>query len=278
MIHTQTFSSLRPWPRLLVFGAIHGNEPCGTVWIQDIIHRLISGDLSLVTWSVTFVPICNPFAYAKKIRQVNHNLNRIFIPNHHDDPEYRCADFLTWLCQTHDVLLDIHSAHTPWPANVFQDYIDSLHTDLARATGISTIIQWRPEVYQDTEAMDTCRFMHSLAKPSVLVECGQHDDPRAPACASRVIENIMIHTGLIQWEKKIWDWQWLTLRLTERVLKDRSGQFARIFDHCEPLIPWEVIVRYDDGEVVYAWEDEAIVFPKHCCSLGDEWWYRATIV
>ncbi|MCS6982628.1 MAG: hypothetical protein NZL83_00375 [Candidatus Absconditabacterales bacterium] len=112
-------------------------------------------------------------------------------------PEYRCADFLSKLCHEHDVLLDIHSAHTDGLANVFQNYLDDKHTALAKATGIGTIIQGRPSVYQDVDAMDTCRYMYSLDKLSVLVGCGQHNDPRAGACAYVVIENILVHLGLL---------------------------------------------------------------------------------
>ncbi|MCS6982627.1 MAG: hypothetical protein NZL83_00370 [Candidatus Absconditabacterales bacterium] len=66
--------------------------------------------------------------------------------------------------------------------------------------------------------------------------------------------------------------------MTDRVVKSREGKFARDFLHCERLIPGEVVVQYNDGEEICAWINEAIVFPNNFSRLGDERWYRATIL
>jgi predicted deacylase len=60
-----------------------------------------------VAGSVTFVPITNPLAYAKGVRNGDRNLNRNLFPN--DDPqdfEDRIANWLCPLLGQHDVLLD----------------------------------------------------------------------------------------------------------------------------------------------------------------------------
>ena len=56
------FKSLRyagraPGPRLIVLGAVHGNETCGTRAIERVLAELDSGALALAAGSVTFVPV-----------------------------------------------------------------------------------------------------------------------------------------------------------------------------------------------------------------------------
>jgi predicted deacylase len=57
-----SYQSLRPGPRLLVLGAVHGNETSGTQGILRVLGEIESKALSLVAGSVTFVPITNPLA------------------------------------------------------------------------------------------------------------------------------------------------------------------------------------------------------------------------
>ena len=54
-----------PGSRLIITGAVHGNETCGTKAIQRVMQELDSGALIIRNGAVTFVPIANPLAYAK---------------------------------------------------------------------------------------------------------------------------------------------------------------------------------------------------------------------
>jgi uncharacterized protein len=86
MQHTQSFDGLQfkhltyravlPGPKLIVLGAVHGNEICGTHGIAKVMAKLDSGELNLVRGVVTFVPITNPLAYRLKQRNGDRNLNR----------------------------------------------------------------------------------------------------------------------------------------------------------------------------------------------------------
>ena len=67
-------------PRVIFLGAVHGNEACGTTAIRRAIATLQSGELTLLQGCVTFVPICNPRAYAENTRFIDRNLNRHFYP------------------------------------------------------------------------------------------------------------------------------------------------------------------------------------------------------
>ena len=104
------FKGLAPGPRLVVTGAVHGNETCGTQAITRVLAEVNSGKIPIVAGEVTFVPVTNPLAYAKGERSGDRNLNRNLSPT--SDPKEFEDHVANWLCPIlarHDVLLDLHS-------------------------------------------------------------------------------------------------------------------------------------------------------------------------
>ena len=73
-------TGLQPGPRLIVTGAVHGNETAGTRGIRRVLAEIDAGTLDIVRGSVTFVPVCNPLAYAHGRRMGERNLNRRLQP------------------------------------------------------------------------------------------------------------------------------------------------------------------------------------------------------
>ena len=71
-LRTVSYHGLKPGPRLLVLGAVHGNEICGTRAITQILAELDSGKLAIERGSVTFVPVTNPLAYQRVQRLAGH--------------------------------------------------------------------------------------------------------------------------------------------------------------------------------------------------------------
>src|SRR5262245_64452979 len=106
--------ALTPGPRLIVLGAVHGNETCGTRAIERVLREHDAGAWRLSRGSVTFVPVANPLAYQRGQRMGERNLNRNLRPNGEPlDNEDRIANVLCPLLAEHDVLLDLHSFHSP---------------------------------------------------------------------------------------------------------------------------------------------------------------------
>ena len=100
--------------RLIVLGAVHGNETCGTQAIEALLPELDSGRLAIQRGCLTLVPVANPLAYARGTRQGDRNLNRRLQPT--DAPreyEDHVANLLCPLLAEHDVLLDLHSFRSP---------------------------------------------------------------------------------------------------------------------------------------------------------------------
>src|SRR3954453_9313256 len=104
------FTAIAPGPRLVVTGAVHGNETCGTVAIRRVLDDIEHGRLAVEAGQVTFVPVTNPLAYERGQRQGDRNLNRKLTPT--DEPREFEDHVANWLCPLlarHDVLLDLHS-------------------------------------------------------------------------------------------------------------------------------------------------------------------------
>ncbi|MES2415781.1 MAG: succinylglutamate desuccinylase/aspartoacylase family protein [Pseudomonadota bacterium] len=112
-LRSHSFHGLEPGPRLLVLGAVHGNEVCGALAIAQIIRDIDSGTLVLACGTLSFVPITNPLAHQLKRRTGDRNLNRnMTVTTNPQDYEDRIANVLCPVLEAHDVLLDLHSFHT----------------------------------------------------------------------------------------------------------------------------------------------------------------------
>ena len=96
-------------PRLIVTGAVHGNETAGTKGIRRVLQEIDSGELEILRGLVTFVPVCNPLAYNQMQRVGDRNLNRRLQPTATpQDNEDRIANLLCPMLAEHEVLLDLH--------------------------------------------------------------------------------------------------------------------------------------------------------------------------
>ncbi|HPH14216.1 MAG TPA: succinylglutamate desuccinylase/aspartoacylase family protein, partial [Burkholderiaceae bacterium] len=113
LLRIHQFAALQPGLRLIVLGAVHGNETGGTRGIERVLAELDAGALTIQRGTVTFVPVTNPLAYHKRQRMGDRNLNRNLYPNAEPkDYEDHIANVLCPLLSAHDVLLDLHSFHT----------------------------------------------------------------------------------------------------------------------------------------------------------------------
>ena len=62
-IETVRFTGLDRGPKLIVVGAVHGNETCGPQAILRAIDDCRAGRLSIRRGEVTFLPVANMKAY-----------------------------------------------------------------------------------------------------------------------------------------------------------------------------------------------------------------------
>ena len=312
MLRQHHFSALLPGPRLIVLGAVHGNEVAGTRGIERVVAELDSGALSLARGSVTFVPITNPLAYEKQQRAGDRNLNRNLRPvAEPQDYEDHIANVLCPLLARHDVLLDLHSfqsAGVPFamlgPQNNTGDLEPfsqakaeealALHLGVGRlvegwlstyAVGVKNrLARTLPDARQQllntdpTYGIGTTEFMRSQGGYAITLECGQHSDPQGAEVAYRAIRNTLAHLGLTDEGVQDSVKDHTLLRLAEVTDRHHAGDtFAQAWKSFDALKAGELIGTRHDGTAVIAPRDGYVVFPNALALPGNEWFYFAQL-
>ncbi|MDB5492191.1 MAG: succinylglutamate desuccinylase [Micavibrio sp.] len=278
IIKSYHFETNIPGPHLLVFGAVHGNEPCGSQAAIQCIGDLEAGKLALTAGSLTIVPVCNPAALEKNQRFLEQNLNRVF--KTHAEPaayEEHLAHELTALVDQCDVLLDLHSQGSEGKPFVFQDYEDEKTEGFAQALGVGTILKGWPEMFAseaDLNAGDTVGYAHWQGKTAVLVECGQHSDPQAKNVAYKTIMNSMIHLGML-------DATGAADRIIPEIIRaqkivtvpDEGWTLRQKWGHLQDVGKDQVLASNAAGQELKAPCDGVVILPKYAAKKGEEWFY-----
>ena len=302
-----SYASPNAGPRLIVTGAVHGNETCGTRGIQRVLAEIESGQIDIVRGQLTLVPVCNPLAYREGRRMGERNLNRRLQPSATpQDYEDRIARVLCrWLAE-HEVLLDLHSFRGPGQPFVMRGPADNrgalepfahatAEAQLAAHVGVRRVVdgwmaayaggvQRRRErgltpgaVHEDPSyGVGTTEYMRSQGGYGVTLECGQHDDVAAPEVAYRAIRQTLALLGLVDQTPQAPSGPFECLTLADVVDRHAADDhFVKAWHSFDPLAAGELIARRADGSEVRAPRAGYIVFPDVAAMPGHEWFYLA---
>lgn len=306
-LHFQSvsFTGQAPGARLIVLGAVHGNETCGTQAIRRVIGEIESGQVDILAGNVTFVPVTNPLAYARQQRMGDRNLNRNLVPT--DAPVEFEDHIANWLCpllEQHDALLDLHSFHTAGEPFVMlgpEDNQGALEPfshaaeeiALALHLGVCRFVEGWLDTYAAGVArrlaagvsareadvnygVGTTEFMRAHGGIALTLECGQHDDPAAPDVAYRAIHNTLAHLGLIAAPAPAATADTEALKLYQVVDRNHADdKLTREWASFEQVSAGEVIGTRHDGTLVVAGHAGYVVFPNPDAQPGQEWFYLA---
>ncbi len=274
-LQVYSYSSVNEGSHFLILWWIHGNESCWTIAINKLIAQLNSWEISLLSWKLTLIPICNPIAFEHKVRFHEENLNRCFNPKSISDSyESRLAEMIREYISWCDYLLDIHSLS--WGTDTFlfkSDY--SWISDLdsfASASWIKQVISWRWEIYQDNWERCTDDYAYNIWIKWVCIECWQHEDPDAPEVAYRSIINMWKHLWLFDWKVDYIADQY-RFHIERLCYKKYDGAFVRSRKHWDAIQAWTVIAKYDNWKKIIAEYDWFLLLPKHWAKKWDEWFY-----
>lgn len=311
---SSTFTGQRPGPKLIVTGAVHGNETCGTEAIKRVLADIHANRIAIVGGAVTFVPVTNPLAYAKRDRVGDRNLNRNLAPN--DKPkdfEDRIANWLCPLLASHDALLDLHSTRATNPPFAMLGPRDNTGTlepfarhreerDLAVRLGVARFVEGWLDAYAEGVArrreraraaglasdplvddprygIGTTEYLRGVGGYAITLECGQHDDPESPNVAYRAILNALAYLGISDSAPPDVVQGAEHLCLSE--VHDRFAEgdrFERQWSSFDALQAGTRIGTRADGTPVIAPQAGYIVFPDNKALPGREWFYLAHAV
>jgi predicted deacylase len=310
-LQVHSFRALQPGPRLIVTGAVHGNETCGTRGIEQVLQDIVQGELTLLRGTLTLVPVCNPLAYQKVQRMGDRNLNRRLQPTATPQQyEDHIANVLCPLLAEHDVLLDLHSFRSPGKPFVLcgpADNTGSLEPfahaaeemALAAHVGVDRIVEGWMTAYaggierrraraaagdpraaaaieDPSYGIGTTEYMRSQGGYAVTLECGQHEDPQAPAVAVHAIHQTLALLGLADLPLAPPRRPFEALKLTTVIDRhDVGDSFVKPWTSFDALADGELIARRADGSEVRAPQAARIVFPDPNARPGHEWFYLA---
>lgn len=308
------FTGLKPGPRLIITGAVHGNETCGTQAIRRVLEDIDQRRISIVGGSVTFVPIVNPLAYARRDRAGDRNLNRNLYP------VARPADFedhvANWLCPllaAHEVLLDLHSTRAQNPAFAMLGPENNSGTlqpfkqfekerALAKRLGVHRFVDgWLSTYAKGVErrvnqgvaggarrnqlntdpryGVGTTEYMRSVGGYAITLECGAHDDAASPEVGYRAILNALAFLGVTSSPPPEPVENYEALRMVEVHDKNNAGDtFSRAWASFDRLGKGDLIATRHDGTRLIAEADGCILFPDAKAEPGNEWFYLAKTV
>jgi len=302
-----TYSGIGAGPRLIITGAVHGNETCGTAGIRRVLAELDDGTLRITRGQLTLVPVCNALAFQRGTREGDRNLNRALGPT--ASPQQFEDHVANWLCPllaAHEVLLDLHSFRNPGEAFVFVGPTDNTgeiepfaqaarEAALARVLGVGRAVDGWLSTYArgvqrrraaagpsaDALALHprfgvgTTEYMRSQGGCALTLECGQHDDPQAPEVAYQAIRRTLAHLQLTD-EAPPPAASLESMSLHEVVDKaDAGDRFARDWQGFDAVQAGELIGTRADGTPVQASEAGWLVFPDPGAKAGGAWFYLA---
>lgn len=293
-IYPHSFYGPAAGPHLLILGAIHGNEKCGSIAMNDrVLPRLRRGEFNIRKGKVTFIPICNPRAYVEDKRFIDANLNRYMGPKHEIvHYEDRLMNQLCPHLKSCDVLVDIHSYTAGGPPFALRgmNFHRGEEEALACSLGMKNLLYGFGDAYRSCNrkydpkaATGTMEYARLTGAYGVTIECGQHKDPNAIDVAERAIYGAMLHVGAIT-ALDIPDHcatsrtplpftDLYHVHLQQVVYKDRDGEMVGNWLHLSKVPKGSVIARYNDGEEVIADRDGVMVMPHPTTPVGTEWWY-----
>lgn len=278
MIKSVRFDALETGPHLVVLGAVHGNEKCGTLAIERLIQELQDGSLSLLRGSLTCVPIANPRAYSENQRFCERNLNRaLYIKETPQAYEDFIDPILCRILDQADVLIDLHSYASSGGAFCFLGNSSEQEISLCRHLGVSDFVYGWSDAFGKAQAdprdsMGTVEYVRSKGGIGTTVECGQHLNSDAPAIAYKVIRAGLAHLNLVDEDVTEQPSQRF-VQMHSVYFKDQAGLLENQWRHYDSVQAGQVLATYESGEAILAPSDGFIVLPKLDAPIGGEWFY-----
>jgi len=272
----------RRHPHVAVFGAVHGNEPCGLRAIERLYAEILADELVLSAGTLTLVH-GNPPASELQERHTRGgvDLNRQFdyrflddIPPHHWTYEHSRALELQPLLESVDVVLDLHSTTAPAPAFAIASPLPS-SLELAVALGLPYVTQgWESPGLLGDRVLIAPLTRRGL--PGVSIECGQHEERPAVdvayACLRRGLEYLgMIAALPVAPVAASCTHLWITAAVKR---PSSSFRFARPFESMQELRAGELI-GCDEVLALSAQCHCYVIMPNDSVSVGDDMLYLA---
>ena len=278
MIKSVRFDALAKGPHLVILGAVHGNEKCGTVAIEQLIQELEEGSLVLLSGSLTCVPIANPRAFVDNRRFCDRNLNRaLYVKENPQAYEDFIDPILCRILDQADVLIDLHSYASSGGPFCFLGNSSEQEVSLCRHLGVNDFVYGWSDAFGKAQAdprdsMGTVEYVRSKGGIGTTVECGHHLNTDASTIAYNVIRAGLGHLNLVKNTVSQQPVQRF-VQMHSVYFKDQAGLLETSWRHYDFVQAGQVLATYESGDVIRAPSDGFIILPKLDAPIGGEWFY-----
>jgi predicted deacylase len=308
---SHTYQAIPNGPKLIISGAVHGTETCGTIALNRFIQELERGERVLLRGTLTLVPVVNPLAYAQGTREGDRNLNRNLAPTEFPTQfEDHVANWFCPLVARHEILLDLHSFRSKGTAFVMvgpsnndgpleRQKHAAIEEAIATRLGVSRFVHgWlstydkgvarRLKAIGDTAdptlkaqmhtkyGVGTTEYMRSTGGAALTLECGQNQDPQSPEVAYQAIVNTLCYLGMIAGESPAANLNMQALEIYEVFDKHHlDDHFVKTWASFDPVVKADLIAVRHDGTELRAEFDGCVIFPDASAPLHKEWFYLA---
>lgn len=263
-----------PRPHIAICGGIHGNEVAGVGAVRKLAAALESGGLSLSRGTIILIE-GNPKAIEQGRRhtQGGTDLNRLWEFVEHSRlvegawtyEHHRSWELRDIVCGV-DALLDLHTTSRPTPPFSIDTQLPDAR-ELAREFGLPfAIARWNALGDRVLSG-----FLASQAIPSLVVECGAHDDPRSAQVARSISARFLQHYGVAD-PPNVWapPETSTTVEIVEVIKKpSESFAFARPLSGFEPIAAGAVLGR-DRLTEIRIHQRCFAVMPNEGVAVGDD--------
>jgi predicted deacylase len=205
--YVHVLDSGKPGPNVMVQALTHGNEFCGAIALD----LLFKSNVKPVQGKLTLA-FANVAAFARfdvddpdRARYIDEDYNRVWgddaLFGPRDSAELRRARALRPFVEAADYLLDLHSMHEPCRPIMVCGTQDK---GGARSAAFSRRIGVPADLLVDTGHPAGLRMIErgafgdpASAKTAVLIECGQHWEPRSADVAVDTLFRFLAATGAV---------------------------------------------------------------------------------
>lgn len=281
MIKSYRYDALNSGKHLVVFGAVHGDEKCGTEAIMRLIEQIDRQEITLKQGTLTCVPICNPEAYKQNKRFYQRNLNRaLYIKDHPKYYEDFIDPILCHILDQADILLDLHSYASEGREFGFMGHNSQEEIDYCLSLQVQNFVYGWSDAFgkaldDPREAYGTVEYARSKGALATTIECGQHLNEDAADIGYRTIIQALQHFNMIDSLSQRQPLQHNFAKMEQIFFKEKEGETAKPWKHYDLVSKGDILAIYDDGEHITAPEDGMIILPKLHAKLGGEWFYFA---
>ncbi|RJQ35357.1 hypothetical protein C4566_00905 [Candidatus Parcubacteria bacterium] len=268
-----TFDGQQAGPTVTIMAGVHGNEIGGILAAVRLISLLKTRQLVINSGNLNVI-FANIAAIGQNQRQIQLNLNRAFRSNDTYTIEElmtyeaeRARRLMPYLSESH-ALLDLHSSMNPQSTPFIICEPHSYPIAAKLPVGIVS------RGWDVIEAGGTDYFVNQNPPGrnfGICIECGFHNDPKAPDRAFEAVMIFLAEFGCIDLHPNYPPTQLQQRRIWANHIHKTATNFhlANEFADFQPIATG-TLLGHDGDQEVHAEQDCVIIFPHDCKKPNEE--------